>query len=226
MIVYKYDGKGFYTGTTTAQESPRETGIYLIPSNTTKEKPPETAEHECVVFESMAWIIKPDFRGVIYWLPDGSEHTITEIDIVPPDDALYEQPIIPPTFEEASEAKLREINAACNAAMKEYVKDYPELEINTFDEQLKEANAYTADNTAETPILTIIARKREITIDDLVQRVLAKADEFKAASASAIGQRQALNDQLMTATTVEEVEAIEVNITVDPPTQTKTKKGK
>lgn len=129
-------------------------------------------------------------------------------------------------MDEAKVAKLAEINSACNAAMKEYVKDYPDLEIDTFDEQLKEAMAYSADNTAETPVLTIISEKRGLTLSELVQRVLAKADEFKTAAASAVGQRQALNDRLQLATTVEEVQAIEVNIVVDPPTQTKTKKSK
>ena len=226
MIVYKYDESGIYAGETTAQESPRESGVYLMPPNTTAKMPPVIGEHECAVFENGSWAIKPDYRRVTYWLPDGSEHNITEINVAPPDDALFEKPVIPPTFDDAKAAKLVEINYACDAAMKEYVKDYPNLEIDTFDEQLKEANAYTADNSAATPVLTIISEKRGLTLSELVQRVLAKAEEFKVAAASAVGQRQALNDRLQLATTVEEVQAIEVNIVVDQPTQTKTKKSK
>lgn len=226
MIVYKYDENGIYTGETTAQESPREPSLYLMPPNTTAKIPPEIGDHECAIFGNESWDIKPDYRDVTYWLPDGSEHHITEINVVPPNDALFEKPVIPPTFDEAKTAKLLEINSACDAAMKEYVKDYPDLEIDTFDEQLKEANAYTVDNSAATPVLTIISEKRGLTLAEIVQRVLAKAEEFKVAAASAVGQRQALNDRLQLATTVEEVQAIEVNIVVDQPAQTKTKKSK
>ena len=116
MIVYSYDEKGFYSGTMTAQESPREPGVYLIPANCTDKKPPETGDRQCVVFENNGWAIKPDYRGVTYWLPDGSEHIIKEIDVVPPGNALYEKPVIPPTLEEAKASKLAELNAAFASA--------------------------------------------------------------------------------------------------------------
>ena len=116
MIVCKYDECGIYTGETMAQESPREPGVYLIPPNTTAKIPPVIGEHECAVFENDSWTIKPDYRGVTYWLPDGSEHLITEINEVPPDDALFEKPVIPPTFDEARAAKLVELNTAFTSA--------------------------------------------------------------------------------------------------------------
>ncbi len=119
-----------------------------------------------------------------------------------------------PSIVEVKETKLNEINAACDAAIEEKGKEYPQTERLTFDLQLYEATKYKADNTTETPILSVLAEKRGIELTDLVDRVIAKADEVRAYSASAIGQRQAYKDQVDAATTIEEVNAIEVNIVI------------
>ena len=117
MIVYKYDEKtGVYASNVQAQESPREPGVYLIPAMATDVMPPATGKNECPVWENGKWTVKPNFRGTKYWLPDGSEHSITEINVVPPADALFEKPIIPPTFEEAKAAKLAELDTAFTSA--------------------------------------------------------------------------------------------------------------
>jgi hypothetical protein len=39
--VYQYDLTGRYLGATTADESPREPGIWLLPARTTEQAPPE-----------------------------------------------------------------------------------------------------------------------------------------------------------------------------------------
>lgn len=39
-----------------------------------------------------SWELVPDYRGVTYWLPDGSAHTITELGVETPVDALSEAP--------------------------------------------------------------------------------------------------------------------------------------
>ena len=55
---------------------------------------------------------------------------------------------------------------------------------------------------------------RGISLPDLVERVLAKADAFAVASGSIIGQRQALEDRLDACTTLEEVQGITVDISM------------
>lgn len=40
MIVYQYDRAGLYSGTTEADESPLEPGVYLIPARCTHVEPP------------------------------------------------------------------------------------------------------------------------------------------------------------------------------------------
>ena len=131
-----------------------------------------------------------------------------------PECVTEEQPYVPPvpTLDEAKAAKLSEINAAADRAIATLTATYPDREISTFDKQEAEARAYIADSTALTPLLSALAQARGIPLDELVRRVLAKADAFAEASGSIIGQRQALEDRLGVCTTVEEVQAIAVNI--------------
>ena len=131
-----------------------------------------------------------------------------------PECVTEEQPYVPPvpTFKEAKAAKLSEINKAADKIMAALISTYPDREISTFDKQEAEARAYMADPTAPTPLLSALAKARGISMDELVKRVIAKADAFAAASGYIIGQRQALEDQLDTCKTLEEVQSIVVII--------------
>lgn len=131
-----------------------------------------------------------------------------------PEMVTEEQPYVPPvpTLDEVKAAKLSEINAAADRALATLTATYPDRELATFDKQESEARAYAADATASTPLLSALAQARGIPLDELVRRVLAKADAFAVASGSIIGQRQALEDRLDVCTTVEEVQSIAVNI--------------
>lgn len=131
-----------------------------------------------------------------------------------PECVTTEQPYIPPvpTLEEAKAAKLAEINTAANKTIVALTTTYPDREISTFDKQEAEARAYMADPEAPTPLLSALAKARDIDMDELVKRVIAKADAFAAASGYIIGQRQALEDQLDACRTVKEVQNILVII--------------
>ena len=133
-----------------------------------------------------------------------------------PECVTEEQPYVPPvpTLDEAKAAKLSEINAAADRAIATLTATYPDREISTFDKQESEARAYAADPTASTPLLSALAQARGVPLDELVRRVLAKADAFAVASGSIIGQRQALEDRLDACTTLEEVQGITVNISM------------
>mgnify|MGYP000472430365 FL=1 len=131
-----------------------------------------------------------------------------------PECVTEEQPYVPPvpTFKEAKAAKLSEINKAADKIMAALISTYPDREISTFDKQEAEARAYMADPTAPTPLLSALAKARGLSMDELVKRVIAKADAFAVASGSIIGQRQALEDRLDTCKTLEEVQSIVVII--------------
>lgn len=113
-----------------------------------------------------------------------------------------------PTFEEMKSAKLSEINAAYNAATSALVSAYPKSELLTFDKQEAEARAWQADNSAETPLVDMLAAGRQIDKAELVRRIIAKADAFALDTGYLTGQRQRYEDLLGEAQTVEEVEAI------------------
>lgn len=133
-----------------------------------------------------------------------------------PEMVTEEQPYVPPvpTLKQTKAVKLSEINRAADAALATLTATYPDREISTFDKQESEARAYVADATASTPLLSALAEARGISLPDLVERVLAKADAFAVASGSIIGQRQALKDRLNACTTLEEVQGITVDISM------------
>lgn len=112
------------------------------------------------------------------------------------------------SLKKAKGYKLQEINTACDGVLSQLTNTYPDQETATFYKQEQEARAYVADPTSPTPLLSALAQGRGIELDDLVQRVISKADAFAVASGSVIGQRQALEDQLDRCTTVDEVAAI------------------
>lgn len=89
---------------------------------------------------------------------------------------------------------------------------YPQTEIESFYRQEKEALAWQADKNTDTPMLKQIARIRNIPFDVLVQKVLAKSDQFALAIGVIIGQRQAFEDRLLALKTPEGLTSLEKEI--------------
>lgn len=85
---------------------------------------------------------------------------------------------------------------------------YPQTEIDSFYRQEKEALAWQADHNAETPMLKQIALLRGVPFEILVQKVIEKSEMFAMVIGAIIGQRQQLEDQILTATKPEELETI------------------
>ena len=94
---------------------------------------------------------------------------------------------------EAKAAKLAEINSTC-------------------DRILKEAEAYEADPDASVALRASLASARGIELPELVVRVMAKHEAYSVLSGAVIGQRQALEDKLDACASVEEINALAVNI--------------
>ena len=113
-----------------------------------------------------------------------------------------------PTLEDQKRAKIAEINAAYDAATSALVSTYPATELLTFDKQEAEARAYNADPAAETPLVNALAAGRVMDKDELVRRIIAKADAFAVAVGYYTGQRQHYEDQLAAAVTADDISAI------------------
>lgn len=115
------------------------------------------------------------------------------------------------TLDEAKREKLNEINDKCDAALATLTATYPERELLSFDKQEAEARALVAGDSSNVAHITAIATARGITVDELAQKIIAKADAFSVASGKIIGHRQALETQVENAATKEDVVAVVVD---------------
>ncbi|RUM91065.1 MAG: hypothetical protein DSZ27_07340 [Thiomicrospira sp.] len=104
-----------------------------------------------------------------------------------------------PSLAEALDAKSKQIDIESQKFIDANIPSYPNFEMLTFEKQESEARAYIADNTVSTPVLTPIATERGMTVLDLADKVITKANAFTALSASVAGQRQKYQDQLAAA---------------------------
>lgn len=57
MKIYNFDSRGMFTCESIADESPLESGIFLIPANATPIAPPDLSANEIAVFNDGAWSV-------------------------------------------------------------------------------------------------------------------------------------------------------------------------
>lgn len=71
MKIYHYhETTGEFLGADTADSSPLEPGVFLIPRNATQTQPPETGPDEVAVWREGAWEKQEDHRGKKVWTED------------------------------------------------------------------------------------------------------------------------------------------------------------
>jgi hypothetical protein len=104
--------------------------------------------------------------------------------------------------------RLAAANADADRLLTALSASYPAREVISWDQQLREAAAYSADATAATPLLSALAAARGVAMADLVQRVLDKSSAFAVESGRILGARQRLEDQLGVAATAEAIAAV------------------
>jgi hypothetical protein len=102
-----------YVGTSEADESPLEPGVFLIPANATDIEPALPGDGQVAVFNESTWITNEDHRGLRCWKADGTPFTIDSLGPFP-DDALPNPPPVPP--EQRAELLIARRNAALNAS--------------------------------------------------------------------------------------------------------------
>ena len=108
----------------------------------------------------------------------------------------------------AKAVKLEEINASCNTAVAHLAADYPEREVQSWPQQVKEAESLAIDPAAPAPLLAAIAEARGLPVVALAERVLSKMTAYAGASGAMIGRRQAAEDRIVLAATQDDLAAI------------------
>ena len=130
---------------------------------------------------------------------------------------LASAPVIEPVEPDLLTIKARLVernNAGYEAAIGLMTADYPAAEIQTWERQRAEVVAWAADNTVETPWITMAAQVRGINRDEYLSRTLAKVTEFAQASAFLTGRRQYLGDLIAASTTDEQLNAVTIDYTL------------
>lgn len=84
---------------------------------------------------------------------------------------------------------------------------YGKLEQQSFEQQKKEAEAWTADNTASTPMLSTLATARGITVSDLVSKINTKVAAYNSAVASKLAEQKVLEDEVDALVTIADCHA-------------------
>ena len=104
--------------------------------------------------------------------------------------ALYPNDFPVPTEEQLNALAAKRIRERYAIFMDSIAKPYSKTEQLTWDAQVKEADAYLADNQAATPLLTTMATHRGVTLEDLVTWVKENEMVFRIAIGTLLGQQQ------------------------------------
>ena len=109
MNVYQTDDDGYFVGITTDDPDPLTPGNRLIPRGCVGTAPPALGANEAAHWAGGAWTKRPDLRGRVYWLADGSRHEISARGVELPEGALEEAPPSPPPSPEQIIAALTNV---------------------------------------------------------------------------------------------------------------------
>ena len=94
------------------------------------------------------------------------------------------------------------------------ISTYPDFEKLTFETQKSEARGWALDDATQTPNVDILALNRGVDREVILSKINTKADQFERISMAIAGQRQKFQDLIDNATTVEELDAINISFTV------------
>ncbi|WP_300067692.1 hypothetical protein [uncultured Ruegeria sp.] len=198
---------GAYVATGEARLDPLDHQPYL-PADATLIAPPDTGENQVAVWADDAWTIQPDYRGTEYWLADGSHHTIIEIGVEPPADALDEEPELP-LYPDRAAARSAMV-AGIDELLSEIAGQVPEFERASWPSKAEAARAVSA-GAARADQAAMIAGEALTsgrTEAEVAARIIAKADVFEAVISRTTGLRVKLDEQLAAESDPNKYEAI------------------
>ena len=113
-------------------------------------------------------------------------------------------------FESTKLAKGKELEINFTAALED-INSYCDLERMTWDKQEREARAWLDDNTVSTPMMdAILETETGTTKEELANHIIANADLCTSKMGKAVGRKKIIRGEIDSATTVEELENIDM----------------
>lgn len=146
QTVYQTDGEGYYVGEEVAFDDPLTPGAVLIPAGCVVDAPPQAGQNQIAKREGGEWVLVPDYRGTVYWLPDRSRNEVTERGIPLPQGALLAEP--PKPLAQVQAEKLAQLERAYETAVQQPVAYMG----TTFQADYDSQTTLTKTLTALTPL--------------------------------------------------------------------------
>lgn len=115
-------------------------------------------------------------------------------------------------FATAKKSKLQEINLKADYVLYYIIQDYPASEMSSWYKQELEAKLFKLDPVNHPSVLIEnIASARGMDVNDLVDKILLKANLFSKLSGMVFGRRQKYEDDLGKATEMTDIDKISVD---------------
>lgn len=116
-------------------------------------------------------------------------YDLTNADIV--NTVILIQEILRSKLDEIYDKRLVELKASVST-----------LELNSWEQQKAEALSYTLDNNATTPLLTALAEAREITVAEMVTKVLSAVEIYNGKVAELLARKQSIEKHIKSCVTI------------------------
>ena len=181
--IYNYDPQtSEYLHESVAALDPLE-GQPLIPAFATTKMPPAVRQNEVAVFDGVLWKIVPDYRGLTYWLGDKSEHSIDQLGMTPPEDALDAPPL--PTLDELKQAAAESIISFASDARATLTGHADLYKVAGWNDKSQRARRVVADTACDADLAVLQAeadrRGKGETLEQLAHKQLEKAQALAMA---------------------------------------------
>lgn len=205
-ILYHYDTvSGEFLGSSVADADPMNAGQYLMPAFCTRAQPPEAAANEKAVWQDGAWVLVPDWRGHVYWLPDGTRGQVIGLGDTLPADALQDCPL-----HRLIADALVMIDRQAEAARLQFITP-GEGQAWTYQRKEREAEAFLAaddPDPADYPVLSACIPGDGADLAAVAQTVLAARDEWLQVGAVIEGIRRAAKVEIAAAADAAAIQTI------------------
>lgn len=218
---------GELIGQSTADRSPLEPDIWLIPAHATDQTPPKAKVRQVAVFRDGRWQLSPDWRATALWsTEDGAAVSITEIGLTPADIHATDKPRPNPAhlwqdgqWQEDADLKsalldalksqlCQQIDALADQMRRELAGD--PLRVAEYDRAAQEASAYQAAGySGEVPASVLSwAQAKAWSPQAAAEDILRAARQWEAALYGLRDQRLKTKEAIRRATDEENAQAL------------------